>query len=297
MTLIPGLVAAVLLVWALGGELTRVASLRFRRGTLLYAALGAQLVAFGPVRILGDHQVERVQLVTYGFLLAFCIANRRIPGVWLIALGVLANALVIAANGGAMPVDPSAIAASGWSLHDYANAYPNVVARTHAPLWFLGDVFAMPRFPGSAALSIGDVAIVAGVWLMLQRVTSRREEPAGASAPRRNALGLVAGASATLLAGLGLVDGRAALLVGAIAAGAVLGLAALAVADRLPPPIRCLTVCGLLATVAVLLAGSTGTLPTAILGIAVAGIMTTIAAVAASRLLLREPGSELSGGR
>jgi hypothetical protein len=146
-------------------------------------------------------------------------------------------------------------------------------------------------------LSIGDVAIVAGAWLMLQRATSRRAGPAGASAPRRNALGLAAGASATLLAGLGLIDGRAALLVAAIAAGAFLGLAALAVADRLPPPIRCLTVCGLLATAAVLLAGSTGTLPTAILGIALAGIMTTIAAVAASRLLLREPGSEFSGGR
>jgi hypothetical protein len=297
MTLIPGLVAAVLLVWALGGELTRLASLRFRRGMLLYVALGAQLVAFGPVRILGNHQVERVQLVTYGLLLAFCIANRRIPGLWLIALGVLANALVIAANGGAMPVDPGAIAASGWNLHDYANAYPNVAARAHASLWFLGDVFAMPRFPGSAVLSIGDVSIVAGVWLMLQRVTSRREELTGAPVPRRSALGLVTGGSAALFAGLGLIDGRVALLAGAIAAGAFLGLVALAVADRLPPPVRCLTICLLLATAAVLLAGSTGTLPTTILGTALAGLMTTIAAIAASRLLLRAPGNEFRGSR
>jgi hypothetical protein len=296
MTLIPGLVAAVLLVWALGGDPARVASLRFRRGTILYAALGAQLVAFGPVRILGDRQVERVQLVTYGLLLAFCIANRRIPGLWLIALGVLANALVIAANGGAMPVDPGAIAASGWGLHDYATAYPNVAVRAHASLWFLGDVFAMPRFPGSAVLSIGDVSIVAGVWLMLQRVTSQREELGRAPVPRRSAFGLVAGGGAALSAGLGLIDGGAALLVAAVAAGAFLGLVALAVADRLPPPLRCLTVCVLLAIGAVLLAGSTGTLPTAILGTALAGLMTMIAAIAASRLLLRPWGSEVSGG-
>ena len=216
MTLIPGLVAAVLLVWALGGELARVGSLRFRRGTILYAALGAQLVAFGPVRILGERQVERVQLVTYALLLAFCIANRRIPGLWLIALGVLANALVITANGGVMPVDPGAIAASGWGLHDYAAAYPNVAIRAHASLWFLGDIFAMPRFPGSAVLSIGDVSIVAGVWLMLQRATSRSDEPGRRPVPRRGAMGWVAGGGAALSAGLCLTDGRAALLVAAI---------------------------------------------------------------------------------
>lgn len=296
MTLIPGLVAAVLLVWALGGELARVGSLRFRRGTILYAALGAQLVAFGPVRILGERQVERVQLVTYALLLAFCIANRRIPGLWLIALGVLANALVITANGGVMPVDPGAIAASGWGLHDYAAAYPNVAIRAHASLWFLGDIFAMPRFPGSAVLSIGDVSIVAGVWLMLQRATSRSDEPGRRPVPRRGAMGWVAGGGAALSAGLCLTDGRAALLVAAIAVGGFLGLVALAVADRLPPPVRCLVVCVLLATGAVLLAGSTGTLPTAILGTALAALMTMIAAIAASRLLLRAPGSEFSGG-
>ena len=299
MTLIPGLLAAVLLVWALGGELTRVASLRFRRVTLLYAALGAQLVAFGPVHLLAEQQVERVQLVTYGLLLAFCVANRSIKGLWLVALGVAANALVIAVNGGAMPVEPSAIAASGWSLNEYAAAYPNVVARAGAPLWFLGDVFALPRFPGSAVLSIGDFSIVAGVWLVLQRIAGGRPETADRPLrrmPRQGALGVIAGSGA-LLAGLALIDARAALLLGALSAGAVLGLVALAFAGRRPPPIRCITVCLLLAPAALLLAGSTGTVPTAVLGTTLAGLSVAIAAMTASRLFLGRAGGEFSSGR
>jgi hypothetical protein len=81
-TLIPGLAAAVILVWALGGDLRRVGSLQFRATMLLYIALAAQLVAFGPVRLLTHHEVARIQLATYGLLLVFCVANRRIPGLW-----------------------------------------------------------------------------------------------------------------------------------------------------------------------------------------------------------------------
>ena len=298
MTLIPGLAAAVLLVWALGGQFARVASLRFRRVVLLYAALAAQLVAFGPVQSLGERQVERVQLATYGLLLVFCVVNRAIPGLWLVALGVASNALVITVNGGAMPVDPSAIVASGWDLSDYAASYPNVVARGHAPLGFLGDVIAMPRFPGSAVLSIGDLVIVAGVWLMLQRVARRDREAAGRQTrvPRRRAARIVAGGVA-LLSGLAFIDPRSALLVGALSAGAVLGLVALAFAGDRPPPVRCLAVCALLAPAALLLAGSTGTLPTAVLGMILAGLAAAIGVLTAWRFLGRAPGGEVSATR
>jgi hypothetical protein len=295
MTLLPGLAAAVLLVWALGGELTRVASLRFSRLMLLYCALGAQVVAFGPVRILAERQVEGVQIVTYALLLVFCLLNRRVPGFWLITLGVAGNALVITANGGAMPVDPNAIHASGWSAADYAAAYPNVVARAHAPLWFLGDVFAMPRFPGSAVLSIGDLAIIAGACLLLQHIARLRSHAARCPIGRREAAGGFAAAGLPL-AGLLLIDVRAALLVAAIGAGALLGVITLAFGQR-PPAVRCLSICSLLALAGLLLAGSTGTLPTAMLGAIVAGLALAIGLATASSLFVRAAGGDLSGGR
>ena len=172
MTLLPGLAAAVLLVWALGGNLTQIVTIRFRWTALLYAAFAGQLVAFGPVRVLGEAQIKQVQIASYVLLIIFCLANRQLAGIWLVTCGVASNALVIALNGGVMPVEPRAIVASGWTGAEYASAYPNVAAHAGAPLWFLGDVFAMPRFHGSAVLSVGDLLIIAGAWLVLQRATS-----------------------------------------------------------------------------------------------------------------------------
>jgi len=45
-------------------------------------------------------------------LLVFCWINRRVTGVWLLALGLTLNLLVIAANGGFMSISPQTAAGS-----------------------------------------------------------------------------------------------------------------------------------------------------------------------------------------
>jgi hypothetical protein len=271
MTLLPGLAAALLLVWGLGGELGRIATLRFRHTVVLYAAFAGQLVAFGPFRVLAERQIEQVQLATYALLIAFCVANRHVAGIWLVGCGIIANAVVIAANGGVMPVEPAAIAASGWTLNGYESAYPNVAAHGGAPLWFLGDVFAMPRFHGSAVLSMGDLAIIAGAWLVLQRAASPR------TANWRNASGRAHGALAAVALLLALVAVTNARHVVVVIAFAVLGAAlapdALAVAGSPPPLLRGLTVCMILCGAAVALGGSIESDATSVLAATTAGLL------------------------
>jgi hypothetical protein len=286
MTLVPGLAIAVILVWALGGDLGRIATLRFRRTALLYAAFAGQLVAFGPVRLLGADQVEQVQLATYALLLAFCAANRRVPGVWLVALGIAGNALVIAANGGVMPVEPSAVLASGWTIDAYAHAYPNIAVHAGAPLWFLGDIFAIPRFHGSAALSIGDASIVAGAWLVLQRVARRPTTRSRPELRRNHVLWMAFGC---LLVGVLVLGGaRHAFVVGAAAGlGASFAPVVLAISGRCTATVRSLASCTLLSLGALGIGGTSASIPTSVLAVALAGLFATICATTA----LSRPGA------
>jgi hypothetical protein len=270
MTLLPGLAAALLLVWGLGGELGRIATLRFRHTVLLYAAFAGQLVAFGPFRVLAERQIEQVQVATYALLIVFCIANRHVAGIWLVGCGIVANAVVIAANGGVMPVEPAAIVASGWTLNGYESAYPNVAAHGGAPLWFLGDVFAIPRFHGSAVLSIGDLAIIAGAWLVLQRAASRTANWRNASGRGHGALAAVA----LLLALVAVMHARHVVVVIAFAVlGAAVAPAALTVVGSTPPLVRGLSVCVILCGAAVALGGSVESDATAVLAATTAGLL------------------------
>ncbi|MDX6567705.1 MAG: diguanylate cyclase [Gaiellales bacterium] len=271
MTLLPGLAAAIVLVWGLGGELGRIATLRFRHTALLYGAFAGQLVAFGPFRVLAERQIEQMQVATYVLLILFCFTNRHVAGIWLVGCGIVANAVVIAVNGGVMPVDPGAIVASGWTVQAYESAYPNVVAHGGAPLWFLGDVFAMPRFHGSAVLSVGDLSIIAGAWLVLQRAASPRTASSRAAGNLGHAVLPTAG---VLLALLALMSARPVVVVVAFGVlGAALAPAALAVSGRRPPPLRCLSVCLILCASVVALGESIDSISTSVLAATAAGLL------------------------
>lgn len=176
MTLLPALLIALGVTWALGGNLRRVALLRFRDTWLVYGALGLQVVLFSPVTQGHPALVRHGQLLSYAVLLAFAMRNRRICGMTLLAMGTLSNAVAIALNGGLMPVDAAALAASGWSLDSFADgAHHNAHLMTaETRLAFLGDIFAVPRFPGAAAISVGDLLLVAGACVLVYRVCTPR---------------------------------------------------------------------------------------------------------------------------
>ncbi|MEA2311260.1 MAG: hypothetical protein QOE28_1228 [Solirubrobacteraceae bacterium] len=173
------LVYAALLILATvplaGGRLGALADVPLRGAALVALALGTQVLIVSVIPGAGQGSFRMVHVATYAALAGFVWLNRRLPGVRLVALGALANAAAIVANGGVMPAAPGALAAAGLAA-DKPGEFANSAA-VHAPaLGFLGDVFAVPAAWGPAAnvFSIGDLVIAAGLAVALHRLGGSR---------------------------------------------------------------------------------------------------------------------------
>jgi hypothetical protein len=113
---------------------------------------------------------------THAVLASVILANLRRPGMgWLLA-GMALNFLVMAANGGLMPVSPETLARGGREHvlaragdgGAYAQAQPkkNLILREdETRLALLSDRLVVPGHPG--AFSAGDVLIAAGIVVAL----------------------------------------------------------------------------------------------------------------------------------
>jgi MFS family permease len=187
-------VVGVVLAWQLGANLGRLWLVRLRASWIVFVALGIQLLLFTPastaVRL--PLSESNAHLVTYGALLAFVAANIRQPGFALAAAGCAINTLVIAANGGRMPVSLASWTASGKPASELTQhgAYNNVVLARGAHLSWLGDVFALPRaVPFANALSIGDLLLVIGVLTFVFRASLPARETTAARTRETLAVG------------------------------------------------------------------------------------------------------------
>jgi hypothetical protein len=157
-----------------GGRLGQLASLTFRAPGLLVAAIGGQVLIVSVFPKVGSEALHTtVHIGTYVVAALFVVANRRIPWVWLVALGGMLNFTAIAANGGVMPAAPNALEKAGFTL-DPAG-FTNSGAVSHPHLQFLGDVFWVPSsFPISNVFSVGDVLILAGALLAMHCICASR---------------------------------------------------------------------------------------------------------------------------
>lgn len=154
------LLCAVLVGRACGGSLDRLGALELRRRRLVVAALGVQAlgaVVGGPLHAVG--LAGSAALAT-----AFLVVNRGVRGTGLVALGLGANALVVALNG-AMPVSPDAAARAQVSLADVAAGLDSrhVVADGTTRLVLLGDVVPVLLPLRPEVVSPGDVLVASGL--------------------------------------------------------------------------------------------------------------------------------------
>jgi hypothetical protein len=105
----------------------------------------------------------------------FAVLNIRVAGLGVVLLGSLSNLVVVALNGGYMPVAEAAVFAGGGS-HDVAafhsaghiGAYTLLTPATR--LGWLGDTILAPR-PFARALSPGDLVLAVGVVVALLALT------------------------------------------------------------------------------------------------------------------------------
>lgn len=146
---------------ALGGRTGNLGDIRFRLAWLAVLAYVAQSLLFVPrLGALADGLAPLLYVLTNITVLVAIIANRRIAGVPLIALGAALNLLVIVANGGYMPADRAAYAALGMTI----DGYWNTAFLDRPALALLGDWIALPAWlPMANVISVGDILIGTGV--------------------------------------------------------------------------------------------------------------------------------------
>lgn len=140
--------------------------------TFILAALLEGGLAFGTSRGLFNPALAGpiakglvVILVGYGLW-----HNQHLRSMWLVALGLLSNSLVIAANGGHMPVSLKAAEQAGLPellvpLQNKADAVHSLMT-PESPLWFLGDIIPMHVGNYHKILSLGDLFLLLGIVLI-----------------------------------------------------------------------------------------------------------------------------------
>ena len=175
MFLVAVVVLSALAVPLAGGRLGALVDLRLRRVWAIYAALGLAVLGVG-LPGLPDGLRSLLLVAAYPVGAVFLLANWRVPGMLLVALGAACNLLAITANGGVMPASAEALAAAG--LPAAEAGFESSAALDDPRLAFLGDVFAIPAaWPLSNVFSVGDVCIGAGLAWGVHRVCGSRLVP------------------------------------------------------------------------------------------------------------------------
>lgn len=161
--IVAALVGGLVLGLVRGGRLRNLADVTFRAWPVLALGAAVQLLVEGAG--LGGGVGFALVLVSYGLLVAFAVANLVRPGMPLVLLGILLNALVIAVNGG-MPVKAEAIVAAGLADTPAEARALDFGGKRHVAgpddrLLVLGDVLPVPIGAGEV-LSYGDLVLALG---------------------------------------------------------------------------------------------------------------------------------------
>lgn len=157
------------------GRLGLLSTMRIRYTWVILLALAVQILITVVIPGAQHAALVAAHLGTYALAGFVVWANRRLPGLVLLGIGALLNAVTIALNDGTLPASPRALAAAG--LHLDPTAFANSGAVRHPVLAVLGDTMATPSWlPFPNVISIGDLIILAGATVLLHGVT--RSAPA-----------------------------------------------------------------------------------------------------------------------
>ena len=174
--LVVAFLLSVVTVPLAGGRLSALAELRISQPWLLLASLSVQVSVVSlwpdadPVLLAVGH------VASYAFIVLFLLANRDMPGLWLVSVGTAMNLTAIVANGGVMPATRAALEAAG--RLPTSEAFANSTIVQHAQLKFLGDVFAWPEpLPLANVFSAGDICIVIGAVMVVHQICGSRLAP------------------------------------------------------------------------------------------------------------------------
>lgn len=170
---------AVLAGLARGGKWNNLVYYRFKKMWLVFMAVILQILVFNPV---WDRQVGPgllTNLIYAGsivLIILFLLFNVEVKGLRLLGLGLLLNAVAIAANGGSMPSSLEALKKilSAEKLNQLvagSASYNVILINDKTNFKYLCDFIYIP---GINVYSIGDFLIAAGAFIAIQQIMLRR---------------------------------------------------------------------------------------------------------------------------
>ena len=144
---------------------------------IVVAFLPQLFIAYLPVtrRLFTDSLASVTLLASLTLFLAFAWLNRRLPGMPILIVGLLLNFMVIAANGGWMPISPqTADLLTGKDILQVMNLGGRLgekdilLSAQNTHFEFLADRFLLPEWiPYKSAFSLGDILIALGAFWLL----------------------------------------------------------------------------------------------------------------------------------
>lgn len=157
-----------------GGRLSRLAEVRLKAWWTIIASLVIQVFLIEVFAgSFGGVVSATIHLLSYGLAIMFVWHNRRITGMALMVFGGMLNLVAIAANGGVMPANLSALETAG--IITDSDEFENSAPIDDPTLGFLGDIFAIPEgIPFANVFSIGDIILVIGGGVTVHSVCDSR---------------------------------------------------------------------------------------------------------------------------
>ena len=167
------------------GKLSNLTQISLKRIELLILACLIQggLVFFGTrkVKFILDYS-SYAMIFSYIVLIIAVWYNKKLKGMKIVNLGIIFNFIVIAANGGHMPVLLPSLYRAG--LNDFALILKEGSYVTHTLITektlcaFLADVFPLPPpFPDPSVVSVGDFLMFFGVFSLIQNAMLEKKQP------------------------------------------------------------------------------------------------------------------------
>jgi hypothetical protein len=176
MFLLLAILCGLIVGWARGGSLAKLAQLPLRCSWLILVAFLVQLFTFSP-RFESPGWSDRLgpalHISSILLLLLAVGLNLSLSGMKIIGLGLLLNFLVIAANGGYMPVPLDNLNQAGLAdlvevLRANGHVSKSTILTSETRLPFLADIFFLPPWlPFSSVFSIGDVFVGVGAFILV----------------------------------------------------------------------------------------------------------------------------------
>jgi uncharacterized membrane protein YciS (DUF1049 family) len=171
------IVVSLIVAFLRGGSLLRLGQLHIRHAYLILLGLALQLFVFSSLGAGWERWIGYFYPASLALLLLAVALNRDLPGTRLLGLGLFLNFLVVAANGGLMPISVEAARQAG--LFDVIAALQATGRHRHVAfmdegtkLWFLGDTIVLGYpLPSASVFSPGDILVVLGAFIFLQWAT------------------------------------------------------------------------------------------------------------------------------